>query len=323
MEILPPEAPKRTRETPLFAGARMESSIFYGPNGLRAGWSVLLYIGVLMALLYLAGFELHWFARYLHRSMPGQRSGEAYPTLVTVVEAMTLLAVVLATAGMARVERCRVAFYGLIGSDRVRQFFIGIASGFAFISLLVGILLATHHLELSRSNLPVGQTAIYAAAWGLCFLLVGMTEELMFRGYPLFTLARGIRFWPAAFLLAATFGLLHMGNHGESPFGLVAAMLIALVFSLSLWRLGHLWWAIGFHAAWDWGESFFYGTPDSGAVSAGRLMHAHPSGAVLLSGGTTGPEGSGWVLLVIALAALFVWVTQPRHGIRLAEKERL
>jgi hypothetical protein len=114
-----------------------------------------------------------------------------------------------------------------------------------------------------------------------------------------------------------------MGNHGESPFGLVAAMLIALIFSLSLWRLGHLWWAIGFHAAWDWGESFFYGTPDSGAVSAGRLMHAHPAGAVLLSGGSTGPEGSVWVLLVMALAALFVWATQPSHGIRLAEKECL
>jgi uncharacterized protein len=117
--------------------------------------------------------------------------------------------------------------------------------------------------------------------------------------------------------LAAVFGFMHKSNSGESPFGLVAAALIALVFSLSLWRLGHLWWAIGFHTAWDWAESFFYGTPDSGTVSAGRLMQAHPSGAVLLSGGATGPEGSVWIVLVVVLAAVFVWMTQPDHGIRL------
>lgn len=168
--------------------------------------------------------------------------------------------------------------------------------------------------------MPLGRVLGYAAAWGLACFLVGMSEEFTLRGYLLFTLARGIRFWPAAFLLAILFGALHKGNPGESPFGLVAAALIALVFSLSLWRLGHLWWAIGFHMSWDWAESFFYGTPDSGTVSAGRLMHAHPQGALLLSGGPTGPEGSIWVALVILLAALFVWKTQPNRGIQLGQK---
>lgn len=319
MEILPPEIP----ETPAHPAPTARLSIFWGPNGLRAGWSVLVYVSILAGLLFLSGFELHWFAARTHQALVGTGPGDVHPAIAMVAEASALLAVVLATAFMGWMEHRRVAFYGLVGSDRVRQFVVGLVSGFGFLSLLIGILVATHHMELSRVHMPTGSAVAYGAAWALFFLLVGMTEELMLRGYVLFTLARGIRFWPAAILLAALFGLLHKGNAGESPLGLVAAALIALVFSFSLWRLGHLWWAIGFHLTWDWAESYFYGTADSGMVSAGRLMHAHPAGAILLSGGATGPEGSAWCLLIIALAAVFVWMTQPYHGIRLAVNERV
>ncbi len=326
MEILPPEGPNNTGKPPTHISEPLthtiapRSSVLYGPDGLRAGWSILLYIGVLASLLYLAGFELRWVTRHLHQRIPGGAGGEFHPALAIVAEATTLLVVVLATAAIARLERRPVAFYGLAGADRVRQFVLGIVSGFVLLSLLVGILVATHHLELSRAHMPTGQIFGYAAAWGFFFFLVGMTEEFLLRGYLLFTLARGIRFWPAAVVLAALFGFLHKSNAGESPFGLVAAALVALVFSLSLWRLGHLWWAIGFHTAWDWAESFFYGTADSGTVSAGRLMHAHPSGAVLLSGGGTGPEGSVWVALILVLAAVFVWMTQPDRGLHFQRK---
>jgi uncharacterized protein len=322
-EVPKPEQKNSVVSTPSVSVAepRDRSTVLFGQNGLRAGWSILIYIAVLIGLLSLTGFEARWFAMHLHEMIPSAANGGLFhPRLAAVLEAGSLLAVVLATALMARIERRRVSFYGLEGIDRARQFFIGLVSGFGFLSLLVGILVVTHHLALHRSNAAIGQIAAYAAAWAFCFFLVGMTEEFMLRGYLLFTLARGMRFWPAAVVLAALFGFLHNSNPGESPFGVIAAGLVALVFSLSLWRLGHLWWAIGFHTAWDWAESFFYGTADSGTVSVGRLMHAHPAGSVLVSGGATGPEGSVWVALVLALAALFVWKTQPNRGVRLAVK---
>lgn len=300
--------------TPSPANPGHGSPVFFGPHGLRAGWSILVYIAILFLLGTLARFELQWVTKHV---APHPDTHELHPSLAIAAEAVFLLVVVLATAIMAWFEHRRVVAYGLMGTDRLRQFVIGLFSGFGFLSLLVGILTLTHHLTITPSHQPARISLAYAAAWGLCFFLVGMTEEFALRGYLLYTLARGIRFWPAAGLLAAAFGLLHKGNPGESPFGLVAAALIALVFSLSLWRLGHLWWAIGFHMAWDWAESYFYGTADSGLVSSGRLMHAMPAGNILISGGLTGPEGSAWVLLIVALIALFVWKTQPHHGVRL------
>jgi membrane protease YdiL (CAAX protease family) len=298
---------------------RQQSPIFFGPDGLRAGWSILLFIGVVAALAVPFQWLVH--AIMVHRHIaPPATGGELRPAIFILSEGVTLLIVLIATALMGKVEGHRFTFYGLAGGGRARQFFIGLLCGFAFLSLLVEILRATHHLTLTPSGLPAATAIEYAMAWGICFLLVGMLEEVLLRGYLLFTLARGIRFWPAAVILALAFGGIHRGNPGESPIGLLSAALIALVFSLSLWRLGHLWWAIGFHAAWDWSQSYLYGTPDSGLVSVGRLMTAHPSGRILISGGATGPEGSAWVLLIILLATLFVWRTQPNRGIRLAKE---
>lgn len=320
MASLPPDPHLTTKSTraplsrPISGGIR--TIVLYGPQGLRAGWKALLFLGVLFSLLFLSTVEVRSFASRMGQNGTIVTGGEIHPALLIVGEAATLIAVLLATMAMARLEQHRAADYGLTGTHRLRQFVIGLVSGFGFLSFLIAILMATHHLTLQHALRPAGHTLRYAAAWGVCFLLVSITEELVFRGYLLFTLDRGMGFWPAAVLLAALFGMMHTGNHGESPFGLIAAGLVALLFSLSLWRLGHLWWAIGFHAAWDWAESFFYGTPDSGTVSVGRLMHAHPSGPLIWSGGSTGPEGSMWIIPVLALAAIFVWFSQPKQTTR-------
>jgi len=65
---------------------------------------------------------------------------------------------------------------------------------------------------------------------------------------------------------------------------------------------------VGFPAAWDWGESFFYSVPDSGSVSPGHLLSSSFHGPVWLTGGSVGPEGS--VLCFVVIAA--VWMAFDR-----------
>ena len=98
-------------------------------------------------------------------------------------------------------------------------------------------------------------------------------------------------------------------NPGETPVGLFSAGSIGLILCLTLWYTGSLWWALGFHAAWDWGESFFYGTSDSGLLVKGHLFAEHPTGNILWSGGATGPEGASLLVLpLLAIIALCVWL---------------
>ena len=65
---------------------------------------------------------------------------------------------------------------------------------------------------------------------------------------------------------------------------------------------GNLWMPIGFHLAFDWGETYLYGVPNSGHVLPGHLLSGSSSGAWWLSGGTVGPEGS--VLCTLLLIAV-------------------
>lgn len=86
------------------------------------------------------------------------------------------------------------------------------------------------------------------------------------------------------------------------------------VFCLSLWRTGSLWWAIGFHASWDWAQSFLYGVADSGLIVQHHLLATHPVGKPILSGGATGPEGSIFILPVMAVVSCIIIFTLPRTG---------
>lgn len=279
------------------AAAGNVSWIFLGPQGIRAGWGVLLF-AVLWFALYLAAQWvclplLHWTP---DTPMP--------PRAGVIVELCQFVPAIIATWILSILERRPATAYGFQGKARILRLCSGMAWGLIAISSLVITLWKLGYLALSRTSLSSGTTIGHAAVWGLVFLITGFFEESLFRGYIQFTLTRGIGFWWGALLFAAVFGLTHRVNPGESPIGLASVVGAALFFSLSLWYTGSLWWAVGFHATWDWGQSFFYGTPDSGVITQGHFLEAHPHGPLLWSGGATGPEGSVLVLLWLAVMAL-------------------
>lgn len=324
----PPAQDDAQQATPEPSGVRY---VFFGKDGLRAGWSLLLFLLVTYALA-VAGIVL---VHRLTGSAYMPKRGAATPPLAVwfYSHGIPVLAALLTAAGMSRLERRPMARYGL-GTLRGRagQALYGFVSGLVAFSLLIGVLWARHLLVFDAQLLHGTAVLQWGLVWLLTFLCVGLSEEYLTRGYAQFTVSRGlagiagalgagdvtrkrIGFWCAALFFSFLFGFGHKSNPGESPVGLWAAGLIGLVFAFSLWRTGSLWWAIAWHGAWDWAESFLYGTADSGSAILHPLWQTHPQGPTLLSGGLTGPEGSVIVLAVIALtAAQIAWTLRPQHG---------
>jgi len=120
-------------------------------------------------------------------------------------------------------------------------------------------------------------------------------------------------FWQAAWVTSTFFGFLHTGNGGENWIGIFAAAAIGFVFCISIRVTGSAWWAIGCHAGWDWAETYFYGTADSGLVPQGHLLTTAPAGNPLWSGGADGPEGSLLILGILALLILWLLVAYGRR----------
>lgn len=274
--------------------------IFFGRNGLRAGWAILIFVAIVLTLVFSASAVI----RHLVHSNEGMLAPSS-PNSAAISEAIQLLVVLIATWIMSLIERKPLLAYGYQAESRGLRLVSGLFWGFLAISTLVLSLDKLGYLSIDGRAVGGEQALEYALLWGLVFLMVGFFEESLMRGYLQFTLSRGLGFWWGAIILSFLFGSGHGHNPGESPVGLFAAGAIGLVFCLTIWYTGSLWWAVGFHAAWDWGESYFYGTADSGLVSKGHLLNEHPIGSILWSGGATGPEGS---VLVFPLMAIMVIV---------------
>jgi membrane protease YdiL (CAAX protease family) len=258
------------------------------------------------------------------------------PLPVFVLEISGFFVAAIVTWIMAKIEDRPMAIYGLGDDKKISRLLSGAVTGLAAISLLILFLLKARLLVIDQQLLFGLDIFHYAILWIPGFLAIAFFEEYLFRGFLQYTLARGLSglaprisskldprafgFWTAAFLISFGFGAVHGSNPGESPAGLICAGLASLLFCFSLWRTGSLWWAIGLHAAWDYGQSFLFGVADSGTFVGHRLLATHPVGKPLLSGGTTGPEGSIYCLLVLALLALLVHLTQPRNSSDYATK---
>jgi uncharacterized protein len=276
---------------PTFAAATQPSyvrTLFMGADGLRPGWGIAAYFLMFYGLQRLVGL---WSDSW--------RLGELRSMMLE--EFMALLAAIIPALILMRVEHRRWSSYGLpLRQAFGKLFWAGALWGFLGITVLVVSQYELHAFDFGHLVLHGPRIAKFAAFWMLMFLLVAFFEEYLLRGYSQFTLTRGLGYWPAATVLSSVFGLIHFWNGGEAWPGLLAAAAIGFFFCLTLRRTGSLWFAVGFHAAWDWGETFFYSVPDSGTVFPGHLLSSSFHGSPWITGGSVGPEGSALCFAVIA-----------------------
>ena len=282
------------------------TNLFLGENGLRSGWGLAIFIALMAFTLWLASSAMIPIARHFGRD-------SAYGMILS--EGLLFVAVLVPTAIMALIERRPMGVYGLpLRAAFRRHFWSGALWGFINLSLVMLCMIVVGVYTIGGIDLPVSGILKYGALWALGFLLVGFSEEYLFRGYLLYNLTSGIGFWPTTIILSVLFALAHAGNPGENWVGLLGIFEIAIFFCLTVQRTGTLWFAVGIHMAYDWGESFFYSVPDSGTYIRGHLLHAKLMGSKWLSGGSVGPEASVFAFLAdLAMLILFIVLYRQRR----------
>ena len=212
----PPQQPVETR---------ILLSILLGPQGLRAGWSVLLFAILTGIFSALSGFVLVT----VHLVDPKNQHFTASAALFN--ELTILLGIVGAAAIVSLIERRRgnLLAFNLMGPHRASYFIQGLAAGFAALSALIGALALGHWLTFGPVALSGAQIFKLGALWGVAFLLVGCFEEGTFRCYLQFTLARGINFWWALGLVGAVCAELLWRGKGNGIWGVYVLALLGLV----------------------------------------------------------------------------------------------
>jgi membrane protease YdiL (CAAX protease family) len=299
----PPAAPEQgTNRQPVII-----HKIFIGADGLRVPWRLLLFFAIFFASGRVIVRVLVWIS---HAPRP-----TVFPWwIVTIGEVIRFGCAFFAAWVMSRIERRPMGPYGLPARGAFgRNFWAGCVWGVVTVSALMLAIWAAHGFSFGSIALSPASAVYFAAGWFVAYILVGLFEEFITRGYPQFTLATATGFWPAAILFSAAFGAVHLLNPGEGLIGALSAAFIGLWLAFTLRRTGDLWLAVGFHAAFDWGETYLYSVPNSGLVAPGHLLNADLHGPRWLSGGTVGPEGSVFCFIIIALLFVaFDRVYRPR-----------
>jgi membrane protease YdiL (CAAX protease family) len=278
--------------------------IFLGPDGIRVGWRMLgavwlwiVFSGILTVALVAIPAIRSWLYAQNLRIMT--------PSLLLFSEGIAATAAILAGLVIARVETRSFADYGLpLNWESAKRAAQGLLLGFAMVSALMGLIAAANGFSLGERALSTSEAVRFGLLYLLAFLILALFEEFSFRGYLQATLASRAGFWPAAIILSLLFGAIHLDNSGETSVGVFMAACFGLLAAYSLRRTGGIWLAIGMHASWDWGETYFYGVADSGQLARGHLLNSSFHGPAWLTGGPVGPEGSVFVFVVLILSAV-------------------
>jgi uncharacterized protein len=258
---------------------------------------------------------LHWLVRFL---ITWFGFGFMTAVLVTGLEAMSVdinpvvsvgalsVCSLLTVFAVTRlIERRNPEAVGLSTRRFAIDWLKGAGLGAAYLSASVGILALVGGYRVTGFTFA-GQTLVGGF---LLHFLVGISEEMLFRGILFRFLEEGFGSWIALILTALFFGYSHLSNPNATVWSAIAIALEAGVsFGAVYMATRSLWVAMGFHTAWNFLQGAIFGVSVSGTgAPADSLFNPLIQGNPWLTGGAFGIEASVIaVALGIGLGVYFI-----------------
>ena len=181
----------------------------------------------------------------------------------------------------------------------------GLGIGVGFFIVVVGIMFASGLYRFGAIGTD-DPADIIVSFFG--FLMVGVGEEIVFRGVIFRWIDEKWGFAAALIASSLLFGLMHIFQPAAtlwSSFAIAveAGLLLGAAYKYS----GTLWLPIGIHWAWNFTQGNIFGFAVSGSDAGEALIQASVSGPDILTGGAFGAEASVISLLVgLALSLWFI-----------------
>ncbi len=201
---------------------------------------------------------------------------------------------------------------GFVKKGAITEYAAGLGIGLAMFGLSVGLCVATGHMTVTLSPAPAyGMLLLYF----LGYLMQGMSEEILCRGFLMVSMQRNCPTWAAILLNSLIFALLHLGNPGVTPLALVNLAMFGFFASFYTLRRGSIWGIGAIHAVWNFAQGNLFGISVSGMGGNPSLLTAATSeGGRFMHGGTFGMEGGLAVTAVMAIGCMIILLCKTKKG---------
>lgn len=208
------------------------------------------------------------------------------------------------------VERRSLATIGISVDGAIRRFAAGLLLGILMMGGVVGLIAAFGGYRLV-SIMPafsdIGSLGWILALF-ICFVVQASIEEFIFRGWLLSTVARRSNV-PAGIIAASiAFTLLHF-SRGEPILNIIFTFAFSVFACALAIKSKSIVGAMGWHAGWNWFGGTAFDVPITGFDTQVPALVAElqPIGPTFLTGGTGGPEGSIFALILMLAGIIFVF----------------
>lgn len=221
-----------------------------------------------------------------------------------------------------KLEKRSLGSMGLHGRGAFGEYLLGFVLGGVLIGLVALVAVGADALSFSlNQNINLPMLALFFAA----FLIQGLSEELLCRGYLMMSLARTASPLASVLISALVFAVLHMGNPGVEPLALLNIALAGIVFGTYMLKRGSIWGAAAMHAAWNFVQGNILGVPVSGmALNTSLLTATAGDYRIHVNGGKFGLEGglAATIVLLIAIGILAAIPTKKSEIVTVRVQER-
>lgn len=242
-------------------------------------------------------------------------SGDWYKILMLF---STVMMIVVTCLFCKLIQKRKMSTLGFCKKNMVKEYLTGMLVGFLFFSIAVLLGVVSGGLTITgiSPEFSIGFFILYL----LGYMVQGMGEEVLCRGYLMVSIGRRYPVYLAVILNAVFFAVLHLANNGITPLAFVNLSLFGIFASVYFIRRGNIWGIGAFHSVWNLVQGNFYGIRVSGMGVSNSFLESVPvEGKDLLNGGAFGMEGSIFVTLVLAAGILILYFAGKKKEVQQAE----
>ncbi len=208
------------------------------------------------------------------------------------------------------IQKRKMTSVGFFKKDMIKEYLIGMGAGFIFFTVAILICVLTGAVKFNglSANFSIGIFLLFFVG----YMVQGMSEEILCRGYFMVSVARR---YPVAIAILANsllFAALHLLNSGITVLAFINLTLFGVFASVYFLKRGSIWGVAAFHSIWNLVQGNVYGVLVSGISSDCSVFSTTMTeGKELINGGAFGLEGgiAVTIVYVIGIAGLCMMKT--------------
>lgn len=229
---------------------------------------------------------------------------ENNPTVMIASLFATVIGTLLSILYCRSIEHRSYGSMGFRKHKAFHHYLIGLIVGIVMMGAITGISVLTGISDMKMaSDIQIGIIILYFFG----FLIQGMSEEVIFRGYFMSTLGGKHSAAIAIIVSSLGFAAAHLANPGITVLAFINLTLFGVFAALYIICFDDIWGACAIHSIWNFTQGNVFGISVSGTGEAASVFHTTAvSDKAWLSGGEFGIEGSVLTTIVLVAASVIV-----------------